>query len=376
VIGLLLVLAAGEPALIGNVEVAGGGGHDDNMFLSVTPDAAPVVGGWFGRVAPRLVAALATDSLRLEASYALDYRSAAAGHLVGQRAELGLVLGTGRRLKSSLTAVAGRFDASDSGPDRFLFAGGELAARLELSASWRAAAAYELDVRRFPDRATTDLLHVAEARLDYRSDRLWGVELVRASALGDGNARIVRGGPAADLVAGRFTFAAWAWAGFVDPTGHAVIAQAGGGVGAMVRLDAHLDLVATADWTASPGDSDPVAVAYDRRYLAVGVLAHASARKSLTRRAEVVDLTPVVRAGKVRFRSRAPASVIGSWDEWKTPGVALAGAGDVWEAWIPLPAGSHRYRFMMDGRAARPPDAPRYLPDDFGGEDGVLEVPE
>jgi hypothetical protein len=376
VIGLCLVLALGEPALIGNVELAAGGGHDSNMFLSVTP-GSPVVGGWFGRVAPRVVGALALDGLRLETSYALDYRgSDAGGRLVGQRLELGLILTPWTRLKTSLTASAGRFDASVGGPDRFLFLGPELALRLELTPSWRAAASYELDVRRFPDRAVTDLLHLAELRVDYRSERLWGVEPVRASALADGVATLLRAGPAADLVIGRLSLAAWGWAGALEVPGHAAIVQAGGGAGAIVRLATYLDLAATADWTASPGASDPAAAIYDRRYLGLGVIAHAGARLVLTRRTERADLAPLVRGGRVRFRWRAPASVIGSWDEWQTPGVTLSAADGIWEAWVPLPSGSHRYRFLQEGRPVRPPDAPRYLPDDFGGEDAVVEVPE
>jgi hypothetical protein len=376
VIAFCLVLALGEPALIGNVELAAGGGRDSNMFLSVTPGAA-VVGGWFGRVAPRLLGALALDGFRLETSYALDYRgSDAGGRLVGQRLELGLILAPWSRLKASLTASAGRFDASAGGPDRFLFAGPELALRLELTPSWRAAGSYELDVRRFPDRATTDLLHLAELRLDYRSERLWGVEPIRATALADGVATLLRAGPAADLVFGRLSLSAWGWAGTLALPGHAGILQAGGGAGAIVRLATYLDLAATADWTASPGATDLAAATYDRRYVGLGVIAHAGSRLILTRRTEEADLAPMVRQGRVRFRWRAPATVIGSWDEWQTPGVTLGAADGVWEAWVALPSGSHRYRFLVDGRPVRPPDATRYMPDDFGGEDAVVEVPE
>ena len=46
----------------------------------------------------------------------------------------------------------------------------------------------------------------------------------------------------------------------------------------------------------------------------------------------------------------------------------------MFEVWLDLPAGSHRYHFVVDGQTRRPPDAPRYAPDGFGGEDGVLDV--
>jgi 1,4-alpha-glucan branching enzyme len=87
------------------------------------------------------------------------------------------------------------------------------------------------------------------------------------------------------------------------------------------------------------------------------------------------------RDGRVRFRVRATRAesvyVVGSWDDWTTPGAALVRATDpgLWEGWVELPPGSHRYRFLIDGQATRPVGAPRYQRDDFGEEDGVFDVP-
>jgi hypothetical protein len=104
---------------------------------------------------------------------------------------------------------------------------------------------------------------------------------------------------------------------------------------------------------------------------------HAAGRK--TWRGEE-DLRPLVTAGHVRFRMRAQAvavEVIGSWDDWQTPGRPLERAGgELWEGTIELPPGAHRYRFLVDGRSVKPPDAPRYAADDFGGEDAIVDVPE
>ena len=46
----------------------------------------------------------------------------------------------------------------------------------------------------------------------------------------------------------------------------------------------------------------------------------------------------------------------------------------VWRLTVDLEPGAHRYRFLVDGQTVRPPDAPRYVADDFGGEDAVLQV--
>ncbi len=68
--------------------------------------------------------------------------------------------------------------------------------------------------------------------------------------------------------------------------------------------------------------------------------------------------------------------VVGSWDEWARPTSLERVPGSArWQAWLALPPGAHSYRFVVDGRAVRPQGAPRYQRDDFGGEDGVIDVP-
>ena len=86
--------------------------------------------------------------------------------------------------------------------------------------------------------------------------------------------------------------------------------------------------------------------------------------------------------GKVRFSLRAPGAssvtVVGSWNAWASgvPEQSLRRTRDreLWEVSLDLPPGAHRYRFVRDGVALRPPDAERYRRDDFGGEDGVIDV--
>ena len=119
---------------------------------------------------------------------------------------------------------------------------------------------------------------------------------------------------------------------------------------------------------------------YQRRYVGLGVVAHATHRTTLGGASKREDLRPFVEAGRARFRiesgQASTVSVIGSWDDWTSPGRALSRTRDpgVWEAWVAVPPGVHHYRFLVDGRAVRPPDAPRYEKDDFGGEDGVIVV--
>jgi hypothetical protein len=381
VVALALLSSAsvgrGDPALLGTAEVAAGGGNDTNMLLTVAPDAAPAVGGWFGRVAPRLSGTLATLPLRVTLAYALDYRGGQAGRLLGHRGELSLRPGLWSWLQVSMTGSAGAFTASADEADRFTFLGGELAVRLELAPSWRLAGAYGFEARHYPARSDGNLVHLAEARLAHRSE-LWGVDLARASALSDGTTTLLRAGPAGDLVLGRLALAAWAWGGVLLVPGRSKVVQTGAGAAVVCRLTANLDLTATADWTASPGSSDPLAAAYDRRYLGLGLVAHTAARLPLARRVARDELTPLVQGQRVRLRLRTGARqvvVVGSWDDWKTPGQPLLAVdGDLWQVWVPLPPGTHRYVFLVDGRVVRPPDAPRYVPDEFGGEDGVLEI--
>jgi 1,4-alpha-glucan branching enzyme len=89
-----------------------------------------------------------------------------------------------------------------------------------------------------------------------------------------------------------------------------------------------------------------------------------------------------VQGAAVRFRveavGAAAVAVVGSWNDWAPPGEALrlSTQPGIWELTLPLPPGAHRYHFVVDGGARRPPEAPRYVADDFGSEDGVVDVAE
>jgi hypothetical protein len=383
-----------EPAAFGSAELAAGGGYDSNMFLQVSPDTAarePRLSGWFAHVEPRLGTALSAGGFRFDLSYALDYRgSEAAGHMALQQVDLAIVLLNIGRLRPTLTGTVGRFDASRFSTDRFLFAGGGLDLRLELTNAFRVTAGYRLEVRTFPGRADEkDLVHLGDLRFGFRpSSQLefglgstyFALAPAHAAVMDDGTIRVLRVGPDTELVSHHLSLGLSAWGGTISVAGVGRDWQVGGGLAALYRITRNLDLACWVDLTFAPWASDLRAQDYTRQYLGLGVVGHVTGKTSIQQHPPEADLRPMVKDGQVRFRAKAPAAasvtVVGSWDDWAGPGTALSATKEpgLWEAWVALPAGTHRYRFMVDGRPARPPDAPRYLPDDFGGEDAVIDV--
>ena len=79
----------------------------------------------------------------------------------------------------------------------------------------------------------------------------------------------------------------------------------------------------------------------------------------------------------LRDRDARRAQVVGSWDDWGSPGIRmqLAGPG-LWRAEIPaLPPGRHEYKFLLDGKRWKDdPGNPRRTPDGTGGHNSVLIV--
>ncbi len=67
--------------------------------------------------------------------------------------------------------------------------------------------------------------------------------------------------------------------------------------------------------------------------------------------------------------------IAGSWNAW-TPTALTALGDDRWEAVVPLGPGAHRFSLVVNGERWIVPEGVPVLPDDFGGEVGLLVIPE
>ena len=67
--------------------------------------------------------------------------------------------------------------------------------------------------------------------------------------------------------------------------------------------------------------------------------------------------------------------ITGSFTEWRALPMIRAGNSDYWEVTINVPAGEHRFSYILEGdqRLADPTILTREK-DDFGGENSILEV--
>ncbi|HET6371952.1 MAG TPA: S8 family serine peptidase [Candidatus Polarisedimenticolia bacterium] len=84
-------------------------------------------------------------------------------------------------------------------------------------------------------------------------------------------------------------------------------------------------------------------------------------------------LSPLVTSSGVTFQLHdhtvRRVDVLGSWDDWRSPGLAAALAGPgLWQAWLPIVApGRYLYKYLLDGtRWLDDPDNPHKIPDGFG----------
>lgn len=69
------------------------------------------------------------------------------------------------------------------------------------------------------------------------------------------------------------------------------------------------------------------------------------------------------------------AKVVGTFTGWQPVAMQPAGREGYWSVTLPLPAGEHRYSFLIeDGDAIADPTVTAREADDFGGENTVLVV--
>ena len=408
--------AEGAARPVGSADVFAGGGYDTNLFLQVaaqpgSPAYRPYSGA-FARLAPAVAGALAGAGVRLELRYGADIRqTVGSGTLFVQDAQLGFTLAELGPFGALLAATAGRFDATIDSGLRFTSYGGAAQLGWHGVERVRALADYRIARRAFGAPASVgvddDLTQAGELRVAFAPRP--SIEVGASAAYLDLQSTLVvdatvppppetgtpavahltraHGGVDATFIAsGRLSLAASAWAGTQRNAGLESDRQVGGSAVLIVRASNALDLTARYDflfdWAA--GTSSGFALSYQRQIATVGVTGYVvAARRALVTAPWERQQAPEVQPGRVLFKLRAPSasavSVIGSWNDWNAArvGQRLQRTRDpaMWEAWVAVPPGDHRYHFLVDGRPVRPADAPRYRSDDFGGEDGLIEVP-
>jgi hypothetical protein len=100
----------------------------------------------------------------------------------------------------------------------------------------------------------------------------------------------------------------------------------------------------------------------------------------VVRRAEAPVVAAAPGVPGVRFTLVAPGattvSIVGDFNGWSEGALPLRRSADgrTWEIEVPLAPGRYAYAFVVDGRIARDPSAPRAAGDDFGTPNSVVMV--
>jgi 1,4-alpha-glucan branching enzyme len=91
---------------------------------------------------------------------------------------------------------------------------------------------------------------------------------------------------------------------------------------------------------------------------------------------------PAPTAAGVRFVVQRPGArsvaVAGTFNEWSAAAHPMTATDTIgiWTATVPLPAGDHRFMYVVDGTEwVSPPHADEYEDDGFGSRNGVINVP-
>lgn len=98
----------------------------------------------------------------------------------------------------------------------------------------------------------------------------------------------------------------------------------------------------------------------------------------------VHQLRPVPVVGGFLFQLRAPGAgavaLTGTFNGWSESACPMAKDSDgLWRVVVPVKKGRYRYMFIVTKNSGEktwvvPPWAPAYVPDGFGGRNGVLSV--
>jgi serine protease AprX len=102
-------------------------------------------------------------------------------------------------------------------------------------------------------------------------------------------------------------------------------------------------------------------------------------RHSLTASLQVSPrLSPEGISFSLHDHAATTVQVLGSWDDWRSPGIAARPIEPgFWRTQpMPLPVGRHAYKFLLDGkRWLDDPDNPRKAPDGLGGLNSSVVIP-
>lgn len=79
------------------------------------------------------------------------------------------------------------------------------------------------------------------------------------------------------------------------------------------------------------------------------------------------------------FSFKAPSAtsvkLVGDFTHWQRAPISLKrGSDNIWHATVELQAGSHRYRFLVDGQWRDDPECSMRVANPFGSEDDVRQV--
>ncbi len=371
-----------------------GAGYDSNPLLSLDPNArsgdsvddGPGPGGMVRALGD--VYGLLGDLPWLGAALASDARLYHAGDVRHDTA-LSLLTGTqAGAARVQWTMTGGRYDAS-FGADNAWY--GSLRPALRWIASPRLSVGIEAhgDARRYADGGQTNWDLGATLDLQLRRQQ-WmaslGVDVDRRES-SEGSAERAQVTPFASATVStgalsmflRYAaFARWFDQGAQDGLEHT------GELGARYAFGAHLSLSARVGAGLARGQAE--ALSYERIYALLGLtvtLGDAAARvvppSEPPDRAQQGAAQVGVAATRfsVCVAGARDVSVVGTFNDWSAErGRMLQTEGDCYAITLVVPAGHHRYQWMIDGALRRPDDAPAYAPDGFGGEDAVLIVPE
>lgn len=408
-----LLLAARERGAVAapprpsvSADVTAGGGYDTNLFLLVaaSPESPTyrAYRGWFARLAPSVAGALVGDDLRLELRLGSDIRqTAGSGTVFFEDAQLSLIRPDLGPVDVRVAAIGGRFDATVDSALRFSAAGGAASAIWHVRDGWRVSAGYRLTSRWFGAAEVLtverDLIQEGElgvivapganlafgATLGYLDLRSRSAADSSAASQSSSSLQRPSATVHASLSVGAWTGFVSGWIGSQRSEGATTDLQTGGTLAVSRRLSRAVDLTARYDALIDrPLDAATGEAPFQRHVAMLGLAAHLEAPELHRAAAQAPAPAEAAPSGRTRFRLRSPkaraVSVVGSWNDWAAgaPEQVLRPADQpgAWETWLALPPGSYRFRFVVDGAPVRPPDAERYRADDFGGEDGIVDV--